>query len=59
LAHLELPSNSIDFPINPWEKMCQNSIREQLHGFPISKEHWFTFRPAVVFVTLGALLLAG
>jgi hypothetical protein len=25
--------------INPWEKRCQNSIREQLHWFPILKEH--------------------
>jgi hypothetical protein len=39
LAHLEPPSNSIDFLINPWEKRCQNSIREQLHWFPISEEH--------------------
>jgi hypothetical protein len=39
LTHLELPSNSIDFPINPWEKRWQNSIREQLHWFPILKEH--------------------
>jgi hypothetical protein len=39
LAHLELPSNSIDFTINPWEKMCQNLIREQFYWFPKFKEH--------------------
>jgi hypothetical protein len=39
LAHLELPSDSIDFLINPWEKRCQNSIKDQLHWFSITKEH--------------------
>ena len=28
-----------DFPINPWEKKVPNSIREQIHWFPNSKEH--------------------
>ena len=33
------PSKSIDFPINPWGKRVLNSIREQLHWFPNSKEN--------------------
>ena len=39
IGDLELPSFSIDFPINAWEKKIPNSIREQIHWFPTSKEH--------------------
>ena len=39
IVDLKPPSKSIDFPINPWGKRIQNSIREQLHWFPNSKEH--------------------
>ena len=39
ISDLEPSSKSIDFSINPWEKRIQNSIREQLHWFSISKEH--------------------
>ena len=36
---LKPPSKSIDFPINPWGKRVQNSIREQLHWFSNFKKH--------------------
>ena len=39
IVDLNPPSKSIDFPINPWWKRVQNSIREQVHWFPNSKEH--------------------
>ena len=32
-----------DFPINPWEKRLQNSIREQILCFPKPKSMWLAF----------------
>jgi hypothetical protein len=58
LVLFKLPNIPCDFTIKTWEKRLQNSIRE-IHWFPKSKSIWFTFWPAVVFVTLGFWLLAG
>jgi hypothetical protein len=43
-----------DFPINPWEKRLQNSIRQQIHWFLNSKSTCSRFSWWIVFVTLGA-----
>ena len=39
IGALKVSSFPFYFPINPWEKKVPNSIREQIHCFPISKEH--------------------
>jgi hypothetical protein len=43
LVNLNSQAFFCDFPINPWEKRLQNSIREQIHWFSKSKSTWFTF----------------
>ena len=41
------------------EKWSQTRLESSSINFPNLKSTWFTFWPAVVFVTLGAWLLAG
>ena len=40
-------------------KMSQTRLESRSFDFPTQKSTWFTFWSVVVFITLGALLLAG
>ena len=47
------------FPSILERKRSQTQLESRSFDSPTQKSTWFTFWPAVVFITLGALLLAG
>ena len=59
IVDLKPPSKSIDFPLILEGKGSKTQLESSSIDYSTLKSIWFTFWSAVVFITLGALLLAG
>ena len=59
IIDLKTPSKSIDFPIILEGKGSKTRLESSSIDSPTLKSTWFMFWLAIVFVTLGAWLLAG
>ena len=58
LVNLSSQASPLIFPLILERKRCQTRLESRSTDFQTLKSTWFTFWPAVVFVTLGAWLLA-
>ena len=59
LVTLSPQANPLIFPSILERKWSKTRLKSSSINFSTQKSTWFTFWPAVVFVTLGAWLLAG